>query len=128
MRFTCTIPTSNRAFGVPGTRADLRVSFDLPESEVPEGLKLILLRGRLFKLKVSEVEYVNDQEQISQVIETWSSIAPKSSAIRVDGRDDGMSITLSFPSINEKIFSKFLGLREKLLILDIDEDTYKEVK
>lgn len=104
------------------------MSFDLPESEVHEGLKLILLRGRLFKLRVNEVEYVNDQEQISQVIETWSSIAPKSSAIRVDGRDDGMSITLSFPSINEKIFSKFLGLREKLLLLDIDEDTYKEVK
>lgn len=127
MQFRCTIPTSNRAFGVPGTRADLRVSFDLPETEVPEGLKLILLRGRLFRIKVHQVEIVNDQEQIVQVIEAWSSIAPKSSAIRVDGRDDGMSITLSFPSINEKLFSKFLGLREELLLIDIDEDTYKEV-
>jgi hypothetical protein len=99
----------------------------LPESEVPEGLKLILLRGRLFRIKVHQVEIVNDQEQIVQVIEAWSSIAPKSSAIRVDGRDDGMSITLSFPSINEKLFSKFLGLREELLLIDIDEDTYKEV-
>lgn len=133
MIFRCTIPPSKRAFDLPGSRGDLRVSFDIPESEMEQGIPLILLRGKLFKIEIFKLQFSEiekDKPQVEtklSVIETWSSIAPKSSAIRIDGREDGMSVTLSFPTISENLFAKFLRLREEPLLVEIDEETVKEV-
>lgn len=132
MKFRCSIPQTKRAFEIPGSRADLRVSFDLPESEVSSGLYLILMRGRLFKITLYRIEFTENAlkqqvETLVEVLTTWTSIAPKAAAIRIDGRNDGISVTLSFPSSGQELFAKFLGLREELLLVDVDEETYKEV-
>lgn len=129
MQFRCSIPTSKRAFDVPGTRADLRVSFDVPESEMIQSIRLIVFRGLLFHLKIYEVienPEGDPPETFELKGETLAMISPKANALRIDG-EAGMSLTLSFPSISTDLFSLFLKLREKSLILDIDEETYRKV-
>lgn len=132
MEFICSIPPTKRAFDIPGSKADLRVSFDLPESEVSSGLYLILMRGKLFKITLFKIEVTQNEkgEDIFtdvEILTTWTSIAAKAAAIRVDGRNDGIGITLSFPASGQELFAKFLGLREELLRIKIDDKDYKAV-
>lgn len=53
--FLASLPPIQSAISVSGSGDGLRVKLDIPESELPEATKLMLLRGKSFRVTV-EVE------------------------------------------------------------------------
>lgn len=91
---------------------------------------MITLRGAIFELEVIQVKHEKIEEIEKEIEESlitvWAMISPRANAIRFDG-EAGMSLTLSFPSVNENLFAMFLRLREHELILNVNEESYKKV-
>lgn len=54
--FSATLPDIASAMNISGAQNGMRVKLDIAESDIAEGFKLALLRGKVFKVIVEEVE------------------------------------------------------------------------
>lgn len=98
------------------------MTFEVPESDVPAALPLMLMRGTLFQATLKE----DATKPTLKPVKTWAAIATTGKAIALDG-DSGMSIVLSFPQNAVNVLTAILEFREVPLILSIDEKTYRKV-
>lgn len=124
IKFIAEIPDSRKAFEIPGNRSEARLVLTMGEDQVHSCLRLILLRGLLFTMKfqvISPTENVKvPYKKVGDPVETFGAIAARDSAIRIHGVD-GMAVMFAIPTINEKLLVQLLGLREKLLQVEILE-------
>lgn len=86
----------------------------------------MLIRGNIFKVELREDRVGDQDDPVATPVTAWATIAPHSKAIAIGG-DDGMSVLLSFPSESSMIINGVLKLRERPLIMEIDENSYKAV-
>lgn len=124
MKFLAEIPDSRKAFEIPGNRSEARLVLTMGEDQVKNCLRIILMRGLLFTMRLQVVSPTQNVKlpyrKVGEAVETLAAVAARDSAIRIHGVD-GMAIMFAIPTLNEKLLVKLLGLREKLLQVEILE-------
>jgi len=54
--FECSLPDIQSAINFSGAGNGARIKLDVPETEIAEVIKLMLLRGKIFKVEIWEEE------------------------------------------------------------------------
>jgi len=123
MQFDCIIPQTRRAFEIPGTKSEMRVTFELGEDQVPNALRLVLMRGQLFKMQIQAIEENTEGKvkKIGDPLFTYGAISSRDSAIKINGLD-GMTLSMSIPALDEITLVKMLSFREQYLRIIIPEE------
>lgn len=129
MKFYAQIPDNRKAFEIPGSKSEARLTLSIGEDQVPSCLRLILWRGQMFDMHFQIVEPIPADKQrkngpkyriIGNSLSTLAAISAKDGAIKINGVD-GMSITFAIPTLDDRLLVRLLGLREKYLRIRIPE-------
>ncbi len=64
IEFMASLPDVATAIAISGD-GSTRVKFDLPESEIANAVKLVLLKGKAFKVRISTEEQLERLEGLS---------------------------------------------------------------
>jgi len=56
IEFIATLPPIQSAMSVSGNGDGMRIKLDIPESEVPKAIKLMLLANSTFKVQITEMD------------------------------------------------------------------------
>ena len=58
IEFIASLPDIQTAISIGGD-GSTRVKFDIPESELPEAVKLVMLKGQAFKVEIETIKQDN---------------------------------------------------------------------
>jgi hypothetical protein len=56
IEFIATLPPIQSAMSVSGNGDGMRIKLDIPESEVPKAIRLMLLANTAFRVQITEIE------------------------------------------------------------------------
>jgi hypothetical protein len=56
IEFIATLPPIQSAMSVSGNGDGMRIKLDIPESEVPKAIRLMLLANTAFKVQITEMD------------------------------------------------------------------------